>query len=144
MSNLVKHAEHELELIRGPREEGAMQDYADAVEQAILDIIKLFSEQGHSGMSAGIVTGTVERLMRFEPLSPLTGEDNEWCEVGPGVFQNKRCSHVFRENGEAYDIDGIVFREPGGACFTNRDSRVPVTFPYVPKTEYRDVPAEAA
>jgi hypothetical protein len=137
---LIEFAKAELALIRG----GEPDEMQDAIEKCVLDLIALFADQGHSGSSASYVTGIVEKLMRFEPLTPLTGADDEWCEVTSDTFQNKRCPHVFKENGEAYDIDGVVFREPSGACFTSRDSRVPVTFPYVPKTEYRDVPVEVA
>lgn len=138
--SLVEYAKAELALIRS----GEPDEMQDAIEKCVLDLISLFAGQGHSGSSAPYVIGIVEKLMQFEPLTPLTGADDEWCEVTEGTFQNKRCPHVFKENGEAYDIDGIVFRDPDGSCFTSRDSRVPVTFPYVPKTEYRDVPAEAA
>jgi hypothetical protein len=58
------------------------------------------------------------------------------------MWQNNRCCHVFKDNaGNAYDIDGKIFREPDGACYTSRDSRVPVTFPYTPVREYVDVEA---
>ena len=36
-----------------------------------------------------------------------------------------------------------MWEEPDGGRFTNRDSLVPVTFPYTPRTEYRPAPAEA-
>lgn len=137
---LVEHAKTELALLRS----GEPDEMQDTIDKCVIDIIGAFAAQGHSGFSASYVTGIVEKLMRFEPLAPLTGADDEWCEVVAGTFQNKRCSHVFKENGEAYDIDGIIFREPSGACFTSFESRVPVTFPYTPTREYRDVPAEAA
>lgn len=35
-----------------------------------------------------------------------------------------------------YDTEGRVFCDPDGICYTNRDSRVDITFPYTPKTEY--------
>jgi hypothetical protein len=66
------------------------------------------------------------------------------------MFQNKRCSHVFKQadrfDGQAYDIDGIIFYdwytdEEGNkskSYFTSADSRVPVTFPYVPTREYKE------
>ncbi len=60
-----------------------------------------------------------------------------------GMWQNKRCFRVFKDSkdGPVYDIEGKVFREPDGACFTNGDSRVAVVFPYTPTREYVDVPA---
>lgn len=38
--------------------------------------------------------------------------------------------------GKAYDINGKVFKESDGCCYTNKDSRVYIDFPYTPKTEY--------
>ena len=87
----------------------------------------------------------------FEPLVPLTGEDWEWVDVsdlsGRTLYQNKRCSHVFKDDNGAYDMHGIVWyewytdEETGEkykSTFTSRESRVPVTFPYTPKTEYKE------
>lgn len=138
----VSHAKRELE-IAGLF--GKDSDYGGMMGTAIIDMMKLFSMEGHSGFSAGMATSIFEKVSRFEPLTPLTGADDEWTDVaerdGKPLFQNKRCSHVFKEGDYAYDINGKVFRDPSGACFTSRDSRVPVTFPYSPKTEYVDVPA---
>lgn len=115
--------------------------YGGMLGEAVMKMIDVFADEGHSGMSASVAISAFEKVARFEPLTPLTGEDDEWFEVTDGMFQNRRCSHVFKENGQAYDIEGRIFREPSGACFTSRESRVPVTFPYVPKREYVDRPA---
>lgn len=142
MSNLMDHAKRELEAAGFMSKDGF---YGDMLGKAALELMEVFVKQGHSGMSAPAVAGVFGKLAMFEPLGPLTGEDDEWAEVasqnGP-LYQNKRCSHVFKDNDGAYDIEGRVFREPSGACFTSRDSRVPVTFPYTPTREYVDVPEE--
>lgn len=138
MSNLESHAKKEME-IAGLFSKDS--DYEGALGDAVMKMIKVFAHEGHSGFSAGMAISVFEKVARFEPLTPLTGADSEWMEVGKGMFQNVRCSHVFKQNGQAYDIDGKVFREPDGSCFTNFDSRVPVTFPYTPKREYVDIPA---
>lgn len=107
----------------------------------VLELLDVLSKQGHSGSSAPYMISLFKTLASFEPIGGLKGTDDEWVEVGEGVWQNKRCSIVFKgADGRAYDIDGIVWRDPDGSCFTNRDSRVYVTFPYTPKTEYRDRP----
>ena len=138
MSNLVAHAKRELEIAGWFSEDGP---YDGMFGPAVLKMVELFSEEGHSGMSAGIAIQLFEKVARYEPLTPLTGSDDEWFEATDGVYQNVRCSHVFKEaDGKAYDIDGKIFREPSGACFTSRDSRVFVEFPYTPKREYVDVP----
>lgn len=116
-------------------------DYGGMLGPAVLKMVETFADEGHSGFSAGIAISLFERLARYEPLTPLTGADDEWMEVRDGVYQNTRCSHVFKgADGRAYDIDGRVFREPSGVCFHSRDSHVYVEFPYTPKTEYLDVP----
>lgn len=134
--SLVAFAEHELSLI--PEDEG--DEMQSEMNKCILDIVKIFADQGHSGMSAAYAIGALEKLLRFEPLKPLTGDDSEWTEVTDGTFQNKRCPHVFKEDGKAYDIEGKIFRDPDGCCYTSSDSRVYITFPYTPTREYVDRP----
>lgn len=143
MSNLVEHAKREfLALGYMPIEEE--EDGPNKwIQENVLELLRVFSEQGHSGSSAPYCVGMFKKLAMFEPLGPLTGEDHEWSEVSDGVFQNKHCSHVFKQadrfNGQAYDLNGRVFREPNGCCYTKNGSCVPVTFPYTPTTEYVDV-----
>lgn len=140
--SLVAHARRELE---AQKLFGNGDFYEGMTGKAVMELVEKFAEQGHSGMSAGVVLSIFGKVAAYEPLGPLTGEDDEWNEVGEGMFQNNRCSHVFKDgkDGAAYDIDGRIFREPNGACFTNIESRVPVTFPYTPKREYVDVPERA-
>lgn len=142
MSNLRMHAETELKAV-GYKLDGTDEPYNDMAVKAILQLIDVFDEQGHSGFSAPYVLNAFSTLAKFEPLAPLTGADDEWNEVGDGVYQNKRCSRVFKQadrfNGQAYDIDGRVFREKNGGAYTSSESFVPVTFPYTPKTEYVEV-----
>lgn len=116
--------------------------YGGMLGDAVMKMVRLFANEGHSGMSASVAISAFEKVARYQPLTPLTGDDDEWNDVdGKGLFQNRRCPHVFKENGEAYDSEGRIFREPDGACFTNKDSRVPITFPYTPTREYVDRPA---
>lgn len=126
--SIVEYAKKELAMIE--HDEDGMQDMMD---RNIIEILERFEKQGHSGFSAGYLISCLERLMRFLPLKPLTGEDDEWREIGEKKYQNKRCSRVFKENGEAYDIEGKVFSRDGGrSWFTNYESHVRVTFPYTP------------
>ncbi len=100
----------------------------------LLSMVKVFDDEGHSGFSASYAVSMLERLLRMKPVTPLTGEDDEWNDVGDGVEQNKRCSSVFRKNRDnatAYNIDGKVFSDNGGrSWYTCRESHVPVAFPY--------------
>lgn len=120
---------------------GSGDEMNDAMCEHILKMVNVFDEEGHSGFSANYAINILQKLLRLEPLSPLTGEDDEWCEVSDNLYQNKRLSRVFKEgkDGQAYDIHGKVFVEPNGASYTSRDSRVYIEFPYTPKTEYVNV-----
>lgn len=134
------------------RQEGGLMRHAESelgtdMDIELRELLHVFALQGQSGFSAAIAAELLGKLLRFEPIGPLTGEPDEWVEVGPGVHQNRRCSRVFKQadrfNGQAYDLDGIVWEEPDGGRFTNWESMVPVVFPYTPKTEYRPRPVAA-
>lgn len=141
MSNLLAHAKHELSLLRGGDEPDEMQD---AIEAHILKMVELFADEGHTGMSAGYAIQILEKVLRYEPITPLTGADDEWTdlEYAPDMkYQNKRCGHVFKgADGRAYDSEGRIFRDPDGSCYTSQGSRVYIEFPYTPKREYVDRP----
>lgn len=129
--SLVEYAKRELGLIGGQEDE--MQQL---MNRQILEIIELFVSQEHSGFSATYLIGTVSRLMSCKPLTPLTGEEDEWNAVSGNLEQNKRCSSVFRrdcDNTTAYDIDGEVFSDDGGTTWFSRGGHgTPVIFPYTP------------
>ena len=146
MSNLIKYAEHELDII-------GMKDGDDldgAMRKHLLKMVKLFSEEGHSGFSASYAIQCLEKLLKYEPLSPLTGKDDEWVEIaedmtiGGKLWQNKRCYRVFKDGNGAYDSEGKVFWEwmtddEGNkfkSYFTSSKSRVDIQFPYIPTREY--------
>jgi hypothetical protein len=44
------------------------------------------------------------------------------------------------EDGKTYNISRRIFRDFDGSYWTNHESRVEITFPYVPKSEYVDKP----
>lgn len=113
-----------------------------AMATATINLLRTFSTEGHSGFSASHCRQLFAKLADFKPLGPLTGDDSEWIDHG-GTLQNRRCGTVFKEDGIAYNIDGVVFKEPNGCCFTGKYSRVPVTFPYTPKTVYAKVDEDA-
>lgn len=142
-SNLVRHTQHELKswFAEGPDSMNRMM--ADHME----GMMRLFALEGHSGSSAPYALSLFKTLANFEPFGPLTGEDSEWNDCSYGgrpLWQNNRCSRVFKgADGRAYDGEGRIFRYPDGSCFTNRDSRVYIDFPYIPKREYVDVPFES-
>lgn len=124
---MLKYAKNELARIE--HDEEGLQD---RIDKNILDLMEVFENQGHSNMSASYVLSIFNRLAHFRPLTPLTGEDDEWNEVGSGRWQNKRYSAVFKEeDGRAYDIEGKIFSDDGGETwFTDINSRIYIDFPY--------------
>ena len=54
----------------------------------------------------------LHRVVDFKPLSPLTGEDDEWNEVAGGIFQNNRYGSIFKRDGKAHWNDGVVVCYP--------------------------------
>lgn len=135
---LLEHAHTELNIADRDGDLAA----TPRMRHALLEVIDAFADQGHSGGSASIVGPRVgyvlRQLLAFEPITPLTGADDEWVDITedmagrPGLQQNARCGRVFREGGIAYDIEAVVYRERGGGGFTGWDSARRVTFPYAP------------
>jgi len=155
MSNTMKHFDRELKIMQDKLEEGdklIIQDYIPSIRK----ILKICVGQGHSGMSihpyANAMGRTIKNAMLMQPLSPITGDDSEWTEVGetiPDTSQNKRCSAVFKTNktGKSHYLDAVVFQgEDKHDSFTGQvediRSRQYVKFPFTPKTFYINVVRE--
>lgn len=105
------------------------------VTNDVLQIINTFVQQQHSGFSANYMLNILDRLLRYKPLTALTGEDDEWedcSKYGMQDMQNKRCTSVFkRPDGTAYWVEGKIFSEDGGkSWYTSKDSSVDITFPF--------------
>ena len=158
MSNLRNHAFTEFKAAGWLNADNTFKDeFQGMLCEHVLKLLEVFSDEGHSGTTAPYAIRLFSRLASFEPIAPLTGEDWEWIKHDYGAeptYQNKRCSSVFKDaDGSAYNIDGKVFWEwqiyegkPHKSYYTCRESRVPVTFPYVvpekPEYVYRYSDAE--
>jgi hypothetical protein len=161
---LIEHAKMELEMAGLFDKKGDF--YEGATGKSVMELIEVFSKQGHSGMSAPMVASLFHKLANYEPLQPITGRDEEWTEVsvyrdktGKPWYQNKRCSGLFKDgkDGKPYYIDAIIKRDQkgitwSGRCWLNEedwlngdrnlmiDKRGYVkSFPFTPKTFYIDV-----
>ncbi len=113
------------------------------MQATIMRVLEDTAKEGHSGGSIGwaisYLTEVTKKLLSFEPLAPLTGADDEWVDVskesGYTLFQNKRCSAVFKDDTSTYYLYGKRFVDPSGVTFTTKNSHVDITFPYMPSTE---------
>lgn len=151
-SHLYKHAVRELKsagYFNDDPEDDLGNSMNKMMRDNVLDLIVTFAKQGHSGFSAPYCVKLFSELASYKPLLPLQGTDDEWVDVsayggreGGKVWQNLRCSHVFKEDDGkgAYDIDAVLYREPDGCCYTKGGARHYITFPYTPTREYIDVP----
>lgn len=114
MSNLVKHANREFDIIGYPQltraemrsKDPIMSDegWDKAVRRSVIEIIEMFSTQGHSGTSAAQVVALLHQLLQYKPLSPLTNDPDEWMKVARNitsedVWQNRRNSEAFSTDG---------------------------------------------
>jgi hypothetical protein len=153
--SLVEHAKFELELNNLMSEEGDF--YGGMTGQAVMELIEVFSKQGHSGMSAPLVIELFSKLANFKPIGPITGKDEEWGLLDYSeevLYQNKRCSGIFKgKDGVATYNSAIVKRCPNGTTWNgplyltkedaiNNTNRIEVAikeFPFIPKTFFIDV-----
>lgn len=163
--NLETWAEKEIEMACQRERESAIKagheqdaEYGVACYKSALKAFKSLLEDDHSGMSISITKQILNQLLLGEPLSPITGEDDEWVDVSyegmpQGVikeYQNKRMSSLFKyvyEDGTVKysDVERITCYElfqdgshgyaPFYDGFINRiiDEVKPITLPYVPQ-----------
>lgn len=140
---MVEKAKYELDLLLKNCEDDESLQIQKTINNNILDIVEVFAKQGHSGFTAEYCIPIIEKLLKQSFITPLTGSDDEWSEVSPGLFQNIRESSIFKDaenfDGRPYYINGKAFSNDNGKTyFTNGDSAVVIEFPLneLPKTEY--------
>lgn len=153
-TNTAKFAERELEILKEAQPDSLILPFTNEV----LALCEKFGDSGQSGGSAPFTAGAISRglhaLLLQRPISPITGEDDEWDDVssangGNPLWQNKRCSAIFKTViDKPYYQDAISWKEPDGDTFHGRawldnqeiTSWQPVnSFPFSPKTFYVDV-----
>jgi hypothetical protein len=158
--SLIDHAKIELQLAGAFDKDS---NYDVFIGEAVMELIEVFSNQGHSGTSASIVSSIFNKLAQYKPLQPITGRDEEWSKVSINddreLYQNKRCFSIFKEgkDGKPYSIDAIIKRDQNGitwsgmAWLTEEDYKSGdrgrmigkrgyiKSFPFTPKTFYIDV-----
>jgi len=76
--NLVTHAEAEL------RRAGLFDkdsDYNGMLGNSVLELMKIFSKQGHSGFSAMLTLQIFNKVANWKSLTPITNDPKEWNDV---------------------------------------------------------------
>ena len=149
----MNNSRKELEIAIKQTPDLCVADFKDE----ILAIVDKFNESGQSGGSAPYyahaIAETIKKLCLQQPISDLTGSDDEWfCHAfdDETYWQNKRDGAVFMgKDKRPYFLDAIVFRDENGCCFTGMSfgiyceeiisSRQFFKLPCTPKTFYVDV-----
>lgn len=104
-SNIARHAWDELNRAGLFTDDGDF--YGGMTGRAVMDLVDVFVEQGHSGVSASIVIDILRRVLAFEPLGPLTDDPDEWMEVDDGLWQSRRQPRAFsKDGGKTYRLNG--------------------------------------
>lgn len=159
MSNNRIFAEREFSIIKKYIPDAAIIPY----EEEVLALCEKFGNSGQSGGSApytaAVISNVIKKLLLFTPITVITGSDEEWDDVteigglGKIVYQNNRCSAVFKDGKDSvpHYLDAIVWKgEEDWDTFTGRvyidnnnfeliSSSQNIKLPFTPKTFYVDV-----
>lgn len=142
--NLIAKAKKEFEILE------QQPDFQDLLiypfKDQILSLVEAFGNSGQSGGSApyyiGAITNAISKLLNHQPLSPLTGEDNEWDDMSAygcsnTHWQNKRDSRVFKTTtGDCWAIDTVIWYDVDKDVYSSNGiidgytTTCVVTFPY--------------
>lgn len=107
-SNLTRHAEGELQ--RAGLFD-ADSDYGGMLGHAIMDMVRLFAMEGHSGFSAARTVALFKTLANFGNLTPITSDPTEWNDIsdlnGSPMWQSRRNPSLFSKDGGMtyYSVD---------------------------------------
>lgn len=115
MTSLVQHAKREL---RTAGLFDADSDFDGEIGVQVSSLVDVLTAYGHSGGSLEQTLSVFDKLARGKPLTPLTGEDDEWYAPEttiPNLLQNKRYHFIFKDDEMAWDVN---------------KGRVAITFPH--------------
>ena len=84
MSNLIEHAKRELKLAGYIPLDQEQEDGPNKwIQENILELLKVFSEQRHSGASASYAINLFKELASFGILTPIT---KSWSLISICIF----------------------------------------------------------
>jgi hypothetical protein len=148
--NYIDYAKQEFLLARFEPIEKCENDLNKSIQKNIFELLEVFSKQGYSGSSAQIAIDYFKKLANFEPLTPITGKDEEWWEYG-GVYQNKRLFSIFKnkDDNKPYFLNAIIWVSKENFTFTGTVFKKDGTrigsrqyiknFPFIKKSFYIDI-----
>ena len=159
MNNIRRHAEKELDILFNLKPDHLLIEF----KEEILNLCEKFGNSGQSGGSAhytaSSLSNMIKKLCLFETVTPILDSDDEWVNIYDNIYQNKRCSGLFKDgkDGSPHYIDAIIKKDQNGNCwngmawlseedYKSGDRKKMIgksgyvkSFPFEPKTFYIDV-----
>lgn len=131
MATLQEHAKAELQRA-GLFDKDS--DYNGMLGDAVMDLVKCFAEQGHSGYSASMTIHIFSKVAAYETLTPLENPSvtGEYVAHGVDVWQSTRDGALFSANqGRTwYHLD--KYRKPWQRVLAWLNWRLPEWCPTIP------------
>ena len=128
-------------------------DYGGAIGECVMKLINQFSDQDHSGASAGMVRSFFADLSNYKILSPLTAENSQWKDHDENgrpkldengyplcdQAQSKRLSSAFKSKKGMLYLGAITFvHQETGNSFHGTVEGIHSTqffeYPFMPKS----------
>jgi hypothetical protein len=144
---MVEHALRELEIM-GIEDNGDDAVVETVLHRQIVETVTAFSNTNIAGFTANVATKLLFQLLRSLPLTPLTGEVDEWIDhtetnKGLPLFQNKRYKQVWKNSTEAWDLEAYIqwewYTDDVGnqqkKFYVTPESKKIITFPYMPNPQ---------
>lgn len=156
MTNTQNHTRREFQILRETVPDAIILEF----EPEILALCEAFGRSGQSGGSApytaGAIVSALKKLLLQDPITPITGEEQEWIDVsaymgGDTIYQNSREGGLFKKGDVISYNSSIVWKGPRehdtftGSVYTPdlseliSSSQFVKSFPFIPKTFYVDV-----
>ena len=120
--NLIEHAKRELDLAGYDL---TKDDYMNNCAKNVMELIKVFSKENHSGLSAQITLSLFNKLVNYKNLTPLTNNPEEWIKLGDTEqeeWQSIRNPECFSADLKTYWSleENMETDSDGGRYFKNK------------------------
>lgn len=129
--SMLKSAEWQLNKVLEKCTEPGGKEMQRIMNREVMELLKVFEEQGHSGFSASWAIRLFSKLAKYKLITEIEDNPEDWDENG----QHKYIPSIFkRKDGTCYYLYGTYFAEPDSDNFfyNGMCSKTDVTFPLKP------------